>query len=131
MRTVQWQGLPSLLKLPEAYLKVISIKALIAYLLQKDSIVIKGEKAKLPTRYGDFTVIPFIQKSNGFEHIALIKGTWTAEDPVLVRIHSSCLTGDVFGSLRCDCGSQLHEAMRMVDKAGQGVVIILTRKVEE
>jgi len=120
---------PQLIEIARKHdLKVISIKALIAYLLQKDSIVIRGEKAKLPTRYGEFTVIPFIQKSNGFEHIALIKGTWTAEDPVLVRIHSSCLTGDVFGSLRCDCGSQLHEAMRMVDKARQGVIIYLNQE---
>jgi len=121
--------LPQLIEIARKHdLKVISIKALIAYLLQKDSIVIRGEKAKLPTRYGEFTVIPFIQKSNGFEHIALIKGTWTAEDPILVRIHSSCLTGDVFGSLRCDCGSQLHEAMRMVDKARQGVIIYLNQE---
>jgi 3,4-dihydroxy 2-butanone 4-phosphate synthase/GTP cyclohydrolase II len=121
--------LPQLLHIAEKHdLKIVTIKSLIAYLLKKDSIVIKGDKAKLPTKYGDFTVIPFIQKSNGFEHIALIKGSWTPDEPVLVRIHSSCLTGDVFGSYRCDCGSQLHEAMKMVEKQKQGVIIYLNQE---
>jgi len=109
-------------------LKIITIKALIAYLLEQESLVIKGEKAKLPTRYGNFTVIPFIQKSNHMEHLALIKGTWTREDPVMVRVHSSCMTGDIFGSYRCDCGSQLHEAMKMIEKAGQGVIVYLNQE---
>ena len=109
-------------------LKIITIKALIAYKLDQESLVIKGTKAKLPTKYGDFTVIPFIQKSNRLEHLALIKGTWTHEDPVMVRVHSSCMTGDIFGSYRCDCGSQLHEAMRMIEEAGQGVIVYLNQE---
>lgn len=121
--------LPQLIKIAKKHhLKIITIESLIAYLLKHESIVIKGEKAKLPTKYGDFTVIPFIQKSNNLEHIALIKGTWTKEDPVLVRVHSSCLTGDVFGSYRCDCGSQLHEAMRLIEKAGQGVIVYMNQE---
>lgn len=121
--------LPELLTLARKHkLKIITIKSLIAFLLEQESLVIKGEKAKLPTKYGTFTVIPFIQKSNRFEHLALIKGSWTAEDPVMVRVHSSCMTGDIFGSYRCDCGSQLHEAMRMIENAGQGVIIYLNQE---
>ncbi len=110
------------------HLKIITIKSLIAYLLEQESIVIKGDKAKLPTKYGTFAVIPFIQKSNHMEHLALIKGTWTSDDPVLVRVHSSCMTGDIFGSYRCDCGSQLHAAMKMIEKAGQGVIVYLNQE---
>ncbi len=121
--------LPELIRLAGKHnLKIITIKSLIAYLLKKESIIIKGEKAILPTKYGTFTVIPFIQKSNGLEHLALIKGSWTAKDPVLVRVHSSCLTGDTFGSYRCDCGSQLHEAMRMIEKEGQGAIIYMNQE---
>jgi 3,4-dihydroxy 2-butanone 4-phosphate synthase / GTP cyclohydrolase II len=121
--------LPDLIEIAKKHkLKIITIKALIAYLLTMESLVIKGEKAKLPTRYGTFVVIPFIQKSNGLEHLALIKGTWTREDPVLVRVHSSCMTGDIFGSYRCDCGPQLHEAMKIIEKAGQGVIVYLNQE---
>jgi 3,4-dihydroxy 2-butanone 4-phosphate synthase / GTP cyclohydrolase II len=121
--------LPDLIEIAKKYkLKIITIKALVAYLLTVESLVIRGEKAKLPTRYGTFIVIPFIQKSNGLEHLALIKGTWTREDPVLVRVHSSCMTGDIFGSYRCDCGPQLHEAMKMIEKTGQGVVVYLNQE---
>ncbi len=121
--------LPDLMKIAEKFnLKIISIKSLIAYLIDKESIVIKGVKVKLPTRYGNFNLIPFIQKSNNLEHVALIKGTWTKDEPVLVRVHSSCLTGDVFGSYRCDCGSQLHEAMRIVEKAGKGVILYMNQE---
>jgi 3,4-dihydroxy 2-butanone 4-phosphate synthase/GTP cyclohydrolase II len=121
--------LPELVALAKKFkLKIITIKSLIAFLLEQESLVIKGEKAKLPTKYGTFTVIPFIQKSNRFEHLALIKGSWTAEDPVMVRVHSSCMTGDIFGSYRCDCGSQLHEAMRMIENAGQGVIVYLNQE---
>jgi 3,4-dihydroxy 2-butanone 4-phosphate synthase/GTP cyclohydrolase II len=120
---------PELTQIGEKFnLKIISIKSLIAYLIDKESIIIKGVKVKLPTRYGTFNLIPFIQKSNNLEHVALIKGTWTKEEPVLVRVHSSCLTGDVFGSFRCDCGSQLHEAMRMVEKAGKGVILYMNQE---
>jgi 3,4-dihydroxy 2-butanone 4-phosphate synthase/GTP cyclohydrolase II len=121
--------LPELIRIAKKHkLKIISIKSLIAYLLEQESLIIKGVMAKLPTRFGTFTVIPFIQKSNRLEHLALIKGTWTHEDPVMVRVHSSCMTGDIFGSYRCDCGSQLHEAMRMIEKAGQGVIVYLNQE---
>lgn len=121
--------LPELITIAKRHkLKVITIKALIAFLLEQESLIIKGEKAKLPTKYGTFTVIPFIQKSNRLEHLALIKGSWTREEPVMVRVHSSCMTGDIFGSYRCDCGSQLHEAMRMIEKAGQGVILYLNQE---
>jgi len=96
--------------------------------LNTDSIILKGTEVKLPTEYGEFNLIPFIQKSNGLEHVALTKGSWKEEDPVLVRVHSSCVTGDIFGSFRCDCGTQLHEAMRMVQKEGKGVVIYLNQE---
>lgn len=121
--------LPELMKIAEEFhLKIISIKDLIAYRLNTDSIIIKGTEVKLPTKYGEFNLIPFIQKSNGLEHVALTKGSWDEEDTVLVRVHSSCVTGDIFGSFRCDCGNQLHEAMQMVQKEGQGVVIYLNQE---
>lgn len=121
--------LPELIEIAKKHrLKIITIKSLIAYLLEQESLVIKGDKAKLPTKYGTFTVIPFIQKLNHLEHLALIKGTWTPDDPVLVRVHSSCMTGDIFGSYRCDCGSQLQEAMKMIEKAGQGVIVYLNQE---
>jgi 3,4-dihydroxy 2-butanone 4-phosphate synthase/GTP cyclohydrolase II len=82
----------------------------------------------MPTQWGDFKMIPFMQKSNGLEHVALIKGEWKEDEPVLVRMHSSCLTGDVFGSYRCDCGSQLHEAMSMIEKEGRGAVVYLSQE---
>lgn len=109
-------------------LKIISIKDLIGYLLKRDSLIIKGEEVKLPTKYGHFNLIPFVQKSNGLEHVVLIKGKITKDDPVLVRVHSSCVTGDIFGSLRCDCGSQLHEAMRMIEKEGKGVIVYMNQE---
>ena len=109
-------------------LKIITIKDLIKNRLKKDSIIEIGEKVKLPTDLGEFNFIPFRQINNGLEHAALIKGSWTKEEPVLVRLHSSCFTGDIFGSLRCDCGAQLHEAMRMVENEGKGVVIYLNQE---
>lgn len=109
-------------------LKIISIKDLIAYRLNTDSILIKGTEVHLPTEYGDFNLIPFIQKSNGLEHVAITKGSWEKNDQVLVRVHSSCVTGDIFGSFRCDCGNQLHQAMKMVQKEGQGVIIYLNQE---
>jgi 3,4-dihydroxy 2-butanone 4-phosphate synthase/GTP cyclohydrolase II len=121
--------LPQLLEIAKEHnLKIITIKSLIEYQLQRDSLIIKGEKVKLPTEYGDFELIPFIQKSSGQEHVALIKGKWTKDEPVLVRVHSSCLTGDIFHSHRCDCGSQLHEAMRRIQKEGKGVIVYLNQE---
>jgi len=121
--------LPELLALSEQLdLKIITIRDLIAYRLNSDSILLKGTEVHLPTSYGDFKLIPFIQKSNGLEHVALVKGEWNSDESVLVRVHSSCVTGDIFGSFRCDCGDQLHEAMRMIQKVGQGVVIYLNQE---
>lgn len=109
-------------------LKIISIKDLIAYRLQRETLVERGVEVHLPTAYGDFRLIPFRQKSNGKEHMALLKGTWEPEEPILVRVHSSCATGDIFGSLRCECGEQLHRAMQAVEAAGKGVVIYLNQE---
>jgi 3,4-dihydroxy 2-butanone 4-phosphate synthase/GTP cyclohydrolase II len=121
--------LPQLMSMAHEFdLKIISIKDLIAYRLNSDSIIIKGTEVHLPTAYGDFNLIPFIQKSNGLEHVALTKGTWTEDDSVMVRVHSSCVTGDIFGSHRCDCGDQLHLAMSMVQEEGLGVIIYLNQE---
>lgn len=109
-------------------LRIITIKDLIAYRLQHECLVEKGEEVDMPTAYGHFRLIPFRQKSNRLEHVALIKGEWKDDEPVLVRVHSSCATGDIFGSARCDCGDQLHEAMRMVEKEGRGVVLYLNQE---
>ena len=109
-------------------LKIIQIKDLIAYRLQRESLVEKGVEADLPTEYGHFRIIPFRQKSNGLEHVALIKGTWEKDEPVLVRMHSSCVTGDIFGSQRCDCGEQLHRSMQLIDKAGKGLIVYLIQE---
>ena len=109
-------------------LKIIAIKDLIAYRLRQESLVEKGVEADLPTQWGHFRIIPFRQKSNGLEHIAIFKGTWTSEQPVWVRRHSSCMTGDIFGSKRCDCGEQLHQAMTMIEKEGCGAVIYLQQE---
>lgn len=121
--------MPQLMEIAKKFdIKIITIKDLIAYRLRQDSIVEKGEKAHLPTRYGDFQIIPFRQKSNGLEHIALIKGEWKEDEPVLVRVHSSCATGDIFGSLRCECGDQLHRAMETIDREGKGAVVYLNQE---
>lgn len=109
-------------------IRIITIKDLIAYRLRQESLVEKGVEADLPTQYGHFRIIPFRQKSNGLEHIAIFKGEWTAEEPVLVRMHSSCMTGDIFASKRCDCGEQLHQAMQMIDREGKGVVVYLQQE---
>lgn len=121
--------MPELLKIAEKFkLKIISIEDLIKYRLKEDSLVEKGVQVKLPTAYGTFNLIPFKQISNGLEHVALIKGEWTKDEPICVRVHSSCITGDIFGSMRCDCGQQLHEAMRMIDKAGKGVIVYMNQE---
>ena len=121
--------LPELRRMADEWgLKLISIHDLIAFRLKQESMVEKGEEVSMPTAFGDFRLIPFRQKSNGLEHIALFKGTWEPDEPVLVRVHSSCATGDIFGSKRCDCGEQLHKAMEMIDKAGKGVVVYLIQE---
>lgn len=121
--------MPQLVEIAKEHnLKIISIKDLIEYRLKKESLVDKGEEVDMPTEHGHFRLIPFRQKSNGLEHIALIKGEWEEDEPILVRVHSSCMTGDIFGSQRCDCGSQLHEAMELIDKAGKGVIVYLNQE---
>ncbi len=121
--------LPELIQIAKQFnLKIVSIKDLIAYRLQFDSIIEVGSRIKLPTAYGDFDLIAFRQKSNGLEHVALIKGTWDLDEPVLVRVHSSCVTGDIFGSYRCDCGTQLHHAMSMIEKEGKGVLVYMNQE---
>lgn len=121
--------LPQLLDIARKFnLKLVTIKDLIAYRLQTDSIIIKGVEVTLPTTYGSFRLIPFIQESNGLEHIALIKGELNKDESILTRVHSSCMTGDIFGSYRCDCGVQLHKAMEMIEKEGRGVLIYLNQE---
>ncbi|MDG5798966.1 bifunctional 3,4-dihydroxy-2-butanone-4-phosphate synthase/GTP cyclohydrolase II [Marinilabiliaceae bacterium ANBcel2] len=121
--------LPELMKIAERFnLKIITIKDLIAYRLQKESLIEKGEKVHLPTMHGDFQLIPFKQVSNGQEHMALIKGTWKEDEDILVRVHSSCATGDIFGSLRCECGEQLAKAMQTIEKEGKGVVVYMNQE---
>lgn len=121
--------LPELIEIAAKFnLKLISIKDLIAYRLNEESLIVKGVEVSLPTRFGQFRLIPFKQISNGIEHIALIKGTWQKDEPVLVRVHSSCATGDIFGSLRCECGEQLHKAMETIEKEGQGVIVYMNQE---
>jgi 3,4-dihydroxy 2-butanone 4-phosphate synthase/GTP cyclohydrolase II len=121
--------LPDLLEVSKKFdIKIISIKDLIVYRLKYESLVEKGEIVNMPTQYGHFKLIPFRQKSNGLEHIALIKGEWEKGEPVLVRMHSSCATGDIFGSLRCECGEQLHVSMEMIEKEGKGAVVYLNQE---
>ncbi|MDR1632963.1 MAG: bifunctional 3,4-dihydroxy-2-butanone-4-phosphate synthase/GTP cyclohydrolase II [Dysgonamonadaceae bacterium] len=121
--------LPDLLEVSKKFdIKIISIKDLIVYRLKYESLLEKGETVNMPTLYGHFKLIPFRQKSNGLEHIALIKGEWTKDEPVLVRMHSSCSTGDIFGSLRCECGEQLHVSMEMIEKEGKGAVVYLNQE---
>ncbi len=109
-------------------LHIITIKDLIAYRLKNECLVERGDEVDMPTEYGHFHLIPFRQKSNQLEHVALIKGEWAEDEPVLVRVHSSCVTGDIFGSARCDCGEQLHRAMRMVEAEGKGVILYLNQE---
>ncbi len=121
--------LPQLAEIAKEHnLKIISIKDLIEYRLKMESLVEKGEEVDMPTEHGHFRLIPFRQKSNGLEHIALIKGEWQDDEPILVRVHSSCMTGDIFGSQRCDCGAQLHETMKLIEKTGKGVVVYLNQE---
>ncbi|MCL6747438.1 bifunctional 3,4-dihydroxy-2-butanone-4-phosphate synthase/GTP cyclohydrolase II [Prevotella sp. TCVGH] len=121
--------MPELQKLAKQWgMKIISIGDLIAYRLQKESIIDVGEEVEMPTQYGSFHLIPFRQQSNGLEHMALVKGTWNPDEPILVRVHSSCATGDIFGSQRCDCGEQLHKSMQLIEKEGKGVVIYMQQE---
>ena len=109
-------------------LRIITIKDLISYRLQRESLVEKGVEADMPTEHGHFRIIPFRQKSNGLEHVALFKGEWKENEPILLRIHSSFMTGYFFGSRRCDCGEQLHKAMELIEREGKGVVVYLNQE---
>ena len=121
--------MPDLVKIAQKYgMKIISIADIIAYRLRSESIVERGEMVDMPTEWGHFKLIPFRQSSNGLDHVALIKGEWKPNEPVLVRVHSSCMTGDIFGSCRCDCGAQLHESMKMIEKEGKGAVVYLNQE---
>ncbi len=121
--------LPQLEEVSAEYgLKLISIKDLIAYRLQTESLIERGETVHLPTAYGDFMLTPFRQLSNGLEHIALVKGKWDDDEPVLCRVHSSCMTGDIFGSKRCECGEQLHKAMELIEKEGKGIIVYMNQE---
>ena len=121
--------LPELRKRADEWgLKLISIRDLIEYRLKYDTLVERGEEADLPTQYGHFRIIPFRQKDNGLEHVALVKGDVADGEPVLVRVHSSCMTGDIFGSMRCECGEQLHLAMQAIEKEGRGAIIYLNQE---
>lgn len=121
--------MPQLIEISKQYdIKIISIKDLIEYRLRQESLVEMGEEVNMPTEHGNFRLIPFKQISTGLEHVALIKGEWEENEPILVRVHSSCMTGDIFGSRRCDCGSQLHKAMELIDKTGKGVVVYLNQE---
>ncbi len=121
--------LPDLITVAKEHqLKLISIADLIAYRLRTESIIERGDSVSLPTQWGNFDITVFKQKSNGLEHIALTKGEWKDDEPVLIRVHSSCATGDILGSCRCDCGAQLHTAMQMVEAEGKGAVIYLMQE---
>jgi 3,4-dihydroxy 2-butanone 4-phosphate synthase/GTP cyclohydrolase II len=121
--------LPQLMKIAKKHdMKIISIEDLISYRLQNESLVEKQIEIQLPTEYGNFELVHFSQNTDGKEHLALVKGEWEKDEPVLVRVHSSCMTGDIFGSCRCDCGPQLHTAMKMVEEAGKGVILYMNQE---
>ncbi|MCC6180867.1 MAG: bifunctional 3,4-dihydroxy-2-butanone-4-phosphate synthase/GTP cyclohydrolase II [Bacteroidia bacterium] len=121
--------LPDLIKVAKQFdLKIVSIKDLIAYRLAKESIVTRQVEVNMPTQFGDFKLIDYKVEINGEEHLALVKGEWQQNEPILVRVHSSCVTGDIFGSCRCDCGPQLHKAMEMIEKEGKGVIVYMNQE---
>jgi len=121
--------LPQLVEIARRFgLKIISIASLIAYRLKEESLIERGETADMPTQWGHFKITAFRQKSNGLEHMAITKGEWRDDEPVLIRVHSSCATGDILGSCRCDCGAQLHEAMQMIEKEGKGAIVYLNQE---
>lgn len=121
--------LPELLQIAKRFdLKLISIKDLIEYRLKTDSLIEEIVRVEMPTKYGDFQLIAFLEKTTQNEHLALVKGEWKKDEPVLVRVHSSCFTGDILGSLRCDCGDQLHAAMQLVQKEGKGAILYMNQE---
>ena len=121
--------LPDLLKMAKDFdLKIVSIKDLIEYRLTAETLIHREIAVKMPTEWGDFDMIAYTQLDTGEHHLALVKGSWEPDEPVLVRVHSSCVTGDIFGSCRCDCGPQLHKAMQMISEEGRGVVIYMNQE---
>ena len=121
--------LPELLEVAKKFdFRIISIKDLIEYRIKRDSLIEEIVRVDMPTKYGNFKLVAFQEKNSSNEHLALIKGEWEKDEPVMVRVHSSCFTGDILGSLRCDCGEQLHKAMQMVDKEGKGVIIYMNQE---
>lgn len=121
--------LPDLVEIAKKFdFKIISIKDLIEYRIRRDSLIEEIVRVDMPTKYGHFKLVAFQEKNSSNEHLALIKGTWKPEDPVLVRVHSSCFTGDILGSLRCDCGDQLHYAMKMVEDESTGVILYMNQE---
>jgi 3,4-dihydroxy 2-butanone 4-phosphate synthase/GTP cyclohydrolase II len=121
--------LPQLLKIAEKFdLKIVSIKDLIAYRLEHESLITREVSVKMPTEFGEFDLVAYQQTTNKMDHLALVKGTWEKDEPILVRMHSSCMTGDIFGSFRCDCGSQLEQAMQVIQKEGKGVIVYMNQE---
>jgi 3,4-dihydroxy 2-butanone 4-phosphate synthase / GTP cyclohydrolase II len=121
--------LPELMVIAKKFdLKIVSIEDLIKYRIKNESHVKREIDVKLPTTFGDFELIAYSQINDGTQHLAIIKGQWTKSDPILVRVHSSCMTGDIFGSCRCDCGEQLHAAMEMIEKEGRGVILYMNQE---
>ncbi len=121
--------LPELIEMSKEFgLKIVSVADLIKYRLKTESLIERGEAVQLPTEYGTFMMIPFLQKATGHEHVALIKGEWHDDEPILVRVHSSCVTGDIFGSMRCECGEQLHKALELIEKEEKGVLVYLNQE---
>lgn len=121
--------LPELKKIAQKHeLKLVTIKDLIAYRIKHETLIEKEVEIKLPTDYGDFNMVHFRQTTTDEEHLALVKGTWEKDEPILVRVHSSCVTGDIFGSCRCDCGPQLQEAMRTIEREGKGVIVYMNQE---
>ena len=121
--------LPELIKIAKEHnLKIISVADLIKYRIKNESLVEQGDEVKMPTKFGMFRLIPFRQKSNGLEHVALIKGEWKEDEPILVRVHSSCMTGDIFGSMRCECGEQLQKALEAIEREGKGVLVYMNQE---
>lgn len=121
--------LSDLLKIAQKFeLKIISIKDLISYRLQHETLIKRVVEVDLPTEFGDFKMIAFKQLTNDMDHLVLVKGTWKKDEPVLVRVHSSCMTGDIFGSCRCDCGPQLHKAMQLIEENGKGVIVYMNQE---
>jgi 3,4-dihydroxy 2-butanone 4-phosphate synthase / GTP cyclohydrolase II len=121
--------LPQLVEIAEKFdMKIVSIEDLIKYRIKNESLIERVVDIKMPTKYGDFELIAYQERNTGQEHLALVKGEWKLDEPVLVRVHSSCMTGDIFGSCRCDCGPQLHKAMEMIESEGKGAIIYMNQE---